>query len=390
MMLMKILERVLFPAILVGLGLMAAVAIFALSPKAERKEVAPNVARVEVVLAEPAARVVQVRGTGVTAPARQVQLTPEVAGRVVRVAEEAMPGGRLRKGQPLAWLDGRDYEAALAAERARLKQAELERALELQRGEAAQREWALLGANRPESQAELALRRHHLALAEANLAAVAASVERAERNVARTVISAPFDAMVVSESVEVGQVVGAGAPLANLVGTEALWVQVSVPVDRLRSIEIPAYNADQGSLAVVRQGLGEGAVLRQGRVLRLGGQLDPQTRTAMVLVEVERPLEGDGPPMLPGAHVEVEIAGRSLEAVYEIPRVAVFDGESVWVVDGEERLAKRDLSVAWRGSDRVYVTSGLAAGERVVVTPLGLPVPGMQVQATVRKAEQEG
>lgn len=356
-----------------GVGLAGTAAMVLLAPPARSAAGAPPSRPVEVITVELAEAEVLVVGTGSVQAARQVALAPEVAGRVVEIGPDLRPGGRLAAGDLVVRLDARDYQAALAADRARLAQTELELALERERQRTAEREWALVGgANGGEP---LALRRPHLAVAEANARSAAAAVERAEANVARTRLRAPFDAIVVQQSAEVGQMVGAQAPVATLVGTDEARVIVSVPVERLAVLDIPGLGASSGSVARVRGG-GEP---RTGEITGLVGQLDPQTRTAQVVVRVLDPLAG-ARPLLPGSFVDVELVGRPIGGAARVPRVGLAGDEVVWlVVDGI--LARRHVTVGWRDGDHVYVIDGLVDGDQVIVSPLSLPIEGQPVSA---------
>jgi len=313
---------------------------------------------------------------------------PEVGGRIVNTSVKLIPGGRFSKGEVMARIDSRDYRYALEAEKARLKQAELEVQLEMGRQNTAAREWEMHGDGRPVEEAQLALRRPHLALAQQNLESAKSAVARAQLNINRTSLVAPFNAIVVEERLEVGQVVGQGSQVVSLVGTDSFWVNVSIPVSSLELIDVPGINAKEGSPVTVKHVLSASrTVIRPGRILGLGGRLDAGTRTAQLLVEVDNPLEApsaaaDAPPLLPGAYVDLQIEGRLHYGVYELPRVALVDGTRVWVVDAEDKLLSREVELAWAGEQQMHVRGGLSDGERVVITPLSLPVSGMKVQVT--------
>ena len=155
------------------------------------------------------------------------------------------------------------------------------------------------------------------------------------------------------------------------------------------TIGVPGQSAGEGSKARVVQRLGDrGTVERPGRVIRLVGELDPESRTAQVLVEVERPF--DPPPgelpLLPGAFVEVELEGQEPLPVVPVPRLAVVEGHHTWVVDGEQRLRKRQLQIAWGDDARIYASAGLSAGDRVVVTPPPTALEGMEVRSEEHRA----
>ncbi len=374
-----ILSRIVAPVAVVGLGVACTGVLFALQPSAERSEPPARVPEVSVRMLSSETLPATIRTSGVVTPAKQISLTAEVQGKIIRQSEDLVPGGRFAKGDLLVQLDTRDYAANVAAQERALQQAELELKLERNRGRVAEREWELLGDSQT-ADPELALRKPQLKTAEKAYEAAEAALTQAKANLGRTRVTAPFDSIVVTESVDVGQIVGPSAPIATLVGTDELWVQISLPVERLAGIEIPGVTSDLGSPATVTQKLGQGGILRDGKVERLMGQLDPQTRTAQLLVSIPEPLEGDGLPMLPGAWVDVSIEGRSLEDTWEIPRTALVQGEYAWVVDQEQTLRKRTVEVGWRNPETVIVTDGFEQGDRIVTSPLTLPVDGQLVK----------
>lgn len=375
----KLLLRLVIPLGLVGAAVVCAGLMLLLRPGAEQTEPARVAALVEVREVVPGDEVARVRATGVARPARQITLTPEVQGRIVEVSDRLVPGGRFAKGDVVARIDPRDFQLAVEQETSRVRQAELEWKLEQGRQSIAQREWALLGEGRSAEDAPLALREPHLATAEQALASARSGLERARLNLERTVLRAPFDAVVIDENVDVGQVVGPSTLVASLVGTETLWIKVGLPVEDLARILVPDADGRGGSEARVVQRLGEASIAREGRVVRLLGELDPQTRTAQLLVAVPDPF-GASMPLLPGAYVDVEIRGRAIPEAYRVPRVALDRGEALWVVGPGDVLARRAVTVAMRGDDDILVTEGLRPGDRVVVTPLSLPIEGMPIR----------
>jgi len=353
-----------------------------LRPKAERVTPPPRVAIVDIMVVQSADLVARVTATGTVQAAQQVQLMPQVSGRIVDQSSEVLPGGRLKKGEVLVRLDARDYQLVVRQQESLVEQAELNLQLEMGRQAIAAREWELLGEGRSAEEAPLALRRPQLANAERAVEAARSGLSQAELALERTVLRAPFNAMITVENVDLGQVVGPLNVVATLVGTDAFWIQVSVPVEDLAHIEIPGIDGEEGSRARVVQHLRGEDIVREGRVLRLAGALDPQTRTAQVLIEVAHPLDpaDGGLPLLPGAYVDVEIAGRTLPNSVEVPRQALYGGHDVWVVTEEDTLTRRAVEIAWRHQDAVILDGGLVTGDRVVVSPLSLPIDGMLVR----------
>jgi RND family efflux transporter MFP subunit len=337
---------------------------------------------VEILEAAPESLPARVLARGVVEPSQRVSLSAEVAGRIIEVSPQMRPGGRVKEGQVLARIDPRNYRLLIEAEQSRVRAAEAEAALERGRQAVARREYELLGKGSPDDN-PLALRKPQLAAAEQALEAARSGLEKARLDLARTEIRAPFDAVIARESVEVGRVVSPGAEIAEIIGSEAFWVRVSVPVEDLAVLSIPGVaGASEGAVARVADRLaGTGA--RAGRVIGMEGELDTQTRTAMLLVEVPRPLDPEqGLPLLAGTFVEAELSGVMLEDVVRVPRPAVVEGDRVWIVGPGGTLERRTVRIAWRTREEVIVREGLAPGERVVVSPLSLPVEGMKVEVT--------
>ena len=370
--------HVVLPLVVLAGGIMGMKMLIAAKPEASRrvpKTVAPLV---EVVEAESAAgKGAVVRGMGTVKPARTLVLTPEVSGRVVSQHAALEPGGRLREGEVAVQVDDRDYKLAVTREHAMVTRAKAEVALETGRRAIAEREWAVmeqqLGTPANAEGKELALRAPQSKAAQASVTAARSALQRARLSLERTEIRAPFDAFVQSESVEVGQWVGPGTPLATLVGTEHFWVEVSVPVDQLAWIGVDS-RAPAQPTATVSQRIGSaGPVEHRGRVLRVLDQLDPLGRMARLLIEVDDPLaissEGDGPktPLRIGSYVEVKVQGRAFDQGVTVPREALRGESRLWVATDTGTLEIREVTIQWRERERVLVTSGVKAGERVVV-----------------------
>lgn len=373
-----------FAVLSAGFGL-AALSIWT-RPTPERTEARPRVARVVVEPIEVGPRPVEVSGTGTVIPARSVDLRSEVAGRVVAAHPALEPGGRLRRGRVAVRLDARDYRVRVTEAKAALQQARFEFELEEGRQVVARREFELLGRDSTElGEASLALREPHLRNARAAVEGAEASLELAQTNLERTRIRVPFNAIVREESVERGLLVDRQTILARLVGTDRFWVRVSIPVAALEWVRFE----DAGGEATpvrVRQDLGQGrSVEKLGRLVRLLSDLDPRGRLARVLVAVDDPLDLKKPPeqrepLLLDAFVEVRMRGRRLEEVATVPRRALREGDSVWIMAPDDTLEIRSVSPAWKGPRTVYVRGELRAGERLVVSRIPTPVPGMQLR----------
>jgi RND family efflux transporter MFP subunit len=378
----KRLLRILVAVVIVLIAIAGATYLQKSVPKPQKRPPAKWVPVVETQPLRSTAHQVTVSAMGTVVPARVVVLESRVSGQVVSVSPDFVEGGFLKKGDGVIRLDEADYKLALAQSKSDLINAEFEMKLELGRQQVAQREWQLLGSDRKVKESELALRRPHLDKARADVASAKAAVQKATLDLERTRITAPFNAIVRSKSVDVGSQVSAQEPLAELVGTDVYWVQASVPVDRLDWIRIPRLAGQSGSSVKIVYAGGHSI---QGTVIRLLGDLASEGRMARILIEVKDPLrlETDRPtepPLLIGEYVRAEVDGRRLENVFVIPRTALRDGNTVWIMSDDRTLSIREVTPAWRDEQTVVLVDDLTAGDRLVVSDLPAPVGGMELQ----------
>jgi RND family efflux transporter MFP subunit len=388
--------RILVAVLIVCAGLAGAAYLKKTAPRSKKRPPARRAPVVQVQEVQPVRHRVVLNVMGTVVPARQVVLKSRVAGQVIYVHPEFSEGGFLKKGALVIQLDAADYRLVLAQRKSDLIDSQHALKLELGRQEVARREWEILSRNRQgdaiDTGTPLALRESHLEKARADVAAAEAAMEKAMLDLERTKIFAPFNAIVRSKSVDIGSQVTPQLPLAELVGTDAYWVQASVPVDRLTWIKIPQRAGQAGSPARIACASGH---RMQGTVLRLMGDLTKQGRMARLLVEVRDPLHLKGgdrknPPLLIGEYVRVAIQGPLLENVFVLPRAALRDNQTVWLLNGEGRLEIRRVSPVWRDAHSVVLKGGLAAGERLVMSDLATPVAGMQLRLDTNVAPAGG
>ena len=374
--------RVLLPVLVIAAGVVVLMALTKSRPEPAKTTEGPPPPVVQAIAPQPSDHQVIVAGQGTVTPSQQTAITAEVAGRVEWVADAMVPGGIVVEGAPLFRLEPARFKVAVARSEAELARAKTELLLEQGRAAVAQREWALFNdassGNGSAEKGALARREPQLAAAKANVAAAQANLKEARLNLRRTVLRAPFDGVVQSESVDRGQYIAPGQAVGQLVGSKQFWVQVTVPVDRLAWFALPGSDGSGGASArIVQQG--HSAEARQGQVVRLLSELDQQARMAQLLVAVDQPLQGQQP-LLIGSFVEVQIQGRMLEAVTAIPRQAVLGDDSAWLVDSDNTLRKQRLEIAWRNAEAVFVHQPLQPGTSVVVSRVPRAIEGMAVK----------
>jgi len=356
------------------------------SPKA-RKRPPPKISPlVQVVRAQPDTHEVIISAMGTVIPAREIVLESRVAGEIVFVNPEFSAGGFLKKGAEVLRIDPQDYSLALTLAQARVKDAESKLKLLEEEAAAAGDEWRILYNGRQKDDSgpppPLLVKKPQLSAARAMLTAEKAEVQKARLDLARTKIRTPFNAIVRSKNVDIGSQVSGQEKLADLVGTDEYWIQASIPVERLSWINIPRSPAQSGSKVRI---LYRNTHERSGRVIKLLGALDTEGRMARILVEVQDPLglkatENNQLPLLIGEYVRIEIEGRQLQNVYRIPRAALRDDANLWIVSDDGKLDIREVAIEWRDARTVLLRKGLEPGDRLIVSDLPSPIPGMPVQ----------
>ena len=390
-----------FLAALVIVAASVALAMFliSLAPEPESRELPPQIPFVLTGTVTSSPGAIPVFGSGTVRPAREVNIAPQVGGRVESVNPAFRGGGRVEAGQTLFEIEEEDYryrvEVAIAdvaarqvalleaREQAEIATAEYESFSRRQTGDALA-EPSPLTLRQPQLQAaEAALARDEARLAEARLA------------LSRTVITAPFDGFVRAESIDAGQIVAAGQTVGSLFAADAAEIPVALPDSDAALIpglwELRAGDDSQQVAARVIAEYGEQSFAWNGYVDRAEASVDSQTRTVDVVIRVPDPFvagtpvngpaAGGNPPLLVGEYVDVEIEGVAMANVYRIPRAALQAGNEVWVVGGGGTVGIVPVRIFQRADDEAYVTGALQAGQRVVTGGVQFAIEGMRVLA---------
>ncbi|NOQ67152.1 MAG: efflux RND transporter periplasmic adaptor subunit [Desulfobacterales bacterium] len=386
--------RLVICLLLIGAGIIGARFLIATKPKVNRRPPERMAPLVRTAVLQPENYTFSIPAMGTVIPSRETGLEVPVSGEVIYVHSEFTEGGMFAQGTKILQVDPKDYELAVQQKRRALADAEYSLKLEQGHQDVARQEWSLLYGDKVvnKGESDLALRKPHLEKVQAEIAAAKAELEQAEINLNRTTLTAPFNALVLKSYVELGSQVSSQKRLADLVGTDTYWVQVSLPVDRLRWVQVP--NGDQGAGSEVDIFYRADNV-KTGRVARLLPDLSKEGRMARLLIEVADPLDLQAkdekqPMLLIGEFVRVSIEGEELHNVYRVPRSALRNDREVWIVDEESKLAIRPVKTIWRDQDTVVVQDGFKPGEALVISDIPAPVAGMDLRVELDgKREQQ-
>ncbi len=383
---MKII-RVLLPILVVAAGLVGSALLVKFGKETEPEDPPTIRPVVETVTVELRDHQFVVRAQGNVSAGAEIDLTAEVAGKVEWIAYAMAAGGFFDKGDDLVRIEKRDFELAVVAAEAQLTQARATLVREEAEANVAMKEWQELGSGEA---SPLLKREPQLAQARAVVDSARAMVEKAERDLARCVVKAPFDGRVERKAVDAGQFVNRGMSLGRLYSVDHAEVRLPIPEEDLAFLELPlAYGGESvenaGPKATLSGSLGGRFHVWEGSIVRTEGRIDTRSRMIYAVARVDDPYHrrskpAANPPPAVGLFVDCEIEGRTDENTTALPRRALRSRDEVWVVDAEGRLRLRKVVVLRAGRSHVVVGSGLEAGERVIVSSLDAVVEGMAVR----------
>jgi RND family efflux transporter MFP subunit len=324
----------------------------------------------------------RVEGYGQVSAKRQVEVVPQVSGKVIELSENFINGGFFEAGEVLIRIDPEDYELAVESSEAEVARAQTVLETETAEAKVSRAEWMEVHPNDSDPPA-LVVREPQIRQAKAALKGAEAKLAAAKLNLERTRISLPFDGRVSEERVDVGQYLTAGGSVATVYGTSACEIVVPLEDKDLEWFTIPQGNSEveSGPAADVWSEFGGSRCKWRGRVVRSEAALDPQSRVVGVVIEVENPFEpSDGcSPLVPNMFVTVDILGKELEDVLKVPRFAVHKGNEVWVVN-EGRLDIRQVEIIRQDDEFSLIKSGISDNDVIVTSPLDIVTDGMEVR----------
>lgn len=383
----SVLRRAIGPLVVILLTVLTVGGLVRNAPQPEVGEVETVRIGVYTESAKRTAASAEVTVYGEVRPRVQIDVISEVAGRIIEVSPSFTEGGSILAGEPLLMIEPRDYIVAVSEAKARLAAREFELAQALADAEVAKKQ--LANETNPSA---LAIKLPQIAQARAALEAAEVGLERAESDLQRTEVSLPFDARITQTSVDEGQYLGLGRTIASVFSTDVAEVRLPFTDADIAALGVPiGYEAEEGEGLRVRLSADTAGATRQwlGRLVRLDASLDPRTRTTFGTVEVRNPFaDSEGAmPMAPGLFVSAVIEGRSLSDVLAIPAAGLRAGGRVFIMNDDDLLEIRSVRVAHANSDIAYLSNGISEGDRVIVSPIRNPVPGMALSSIQEAAD---
>ena len=374
--------RWVFPFVALAVGIVGFMGINAIAQEPEKKEVIDTRPTVQV---EPVAandHQVIINSYGEVKPLENTQLSAQVSGEVLSWHPNFVAGGVVARGETLFTIEKDNYEAAVL-----VAEAEIARAQAGLIEEQAQAQVAEDEAKRfpDKARTDLFLRKPQVLSAQASVKSAQAALKRAQRDLDNCEVTAPYDALVISRNVGVGQFVTMGSQVAELNNIET--AEVIIPIAGFDSVFLP--ERIKGITATIIQ-KGLNSFTREGVIDRDLGIVDNATRMSSLVVRIEDPygLKTKQPAIKFGSYVQVNFAGAMLNNIYRLPQ-ALVNNQTVWVVNENQELEPRKVTVIREEGEYFYISSGLNADDKLVITLPEYPQKGMQVKIAGVAAKPE-
>ncbi|BFM11009.1 efflux RND transporter periplasmic adaptor subunit [Simiduia litorea] len=381
-------KRVYLPFIILIVSIAAFVVMKNLKQPAEEKvadQIAPLV-KVESIRFEPMQ--LAVSSQGVVTPKFKTQLVAQISGEISFIAPEFVRGGFVKQGQILARINDSDYQAYVIEAQAALLSAQAGLEQEQALGAVAKDEWRRIKDRKPTA---LSLREPQLAQEQARVRAAEAALARAKSNLERTIIRAPFHALIETRQVSLGSYVNPGNAIGDVLSVSEAEVRLPVADNQIKFL----INEGVGSKVTLRGELQGQETTWDAKIIRTEGVIDSQSRMAYLVAQLVNPYGLQVPragdekldqktehPLRFGSYVRASVEGISIPHAALVPRHIIVDGKVPTLTAENTLLFKTVTSIREQGT-MVVVVDGVADQDQLIVSALQYPVEGMLLRLPV-------
>lgn len=342
------------------------------APEVETEKTLDTTPRVKTQILQVQTHQVQISSFGEVVPLERTALSTQVSGEVTSWHPNFVSGGVVKRGEVLFTIEKDDYQAAVLQAQAELAQAQATLIEERAKAKVAERQAKKI---KDTQVSDLYLRIPQVLSAEARVKSAQAGLRRANRDLENTEVEAPYDALVVSRNIGVGQYITAGSQVAEINNIE--HAEVMVPI---AGFDAPFLPKDIVGVSAEIIAKGRVEAIRQGQIVRDLGVVDSATRMVNMVIRIDDPygLKSNLTPLPFGSYVEVQFNGRTVDNLFQVPQELVID-ERVWVVDPEDKLIPKPVHVLREEQANFFIDSGIENGDELVLTVPEFPQIGMTV-----------
>ena len=388
---MKKLLKIIAPVMVLVVSIGVVGALSAAKPAPEKKEESQRLVSLYVDEVRSDEVTISVETQGEVRPKTEIDLIPQVSGRIVAISDSFAEGAEFTPGETLIKIDDTNYKLAVIRAEARVAEAKVGVQRELANAKIKEEHW--LDKRTTGEPTPYALNKPQVMEAEAKLLAAEADLKEARLNVARTEINVPFLGRVREKNIGIGQYVTAGTRLGRVFSTDIVEIRLPLTDAQLEELNLPmGFMADAFNAPAVQftANVGNRQHIWSGHIVRTHASVDQQTRLIYAIAEVEDPYglgSDNGAPIAVGMFVHAEIAGVSSQSAMVLPRLALRNADKVYVINDQNRLEIRTVEIISTSEETVLVSNGVEVGDKVVTSTIPAAVDGMEVRAISREQQ---
>lgn len=381
--------RILAPIIVLVVGAGVSFAIINSKQQPQSQEVETKPRNIKAVVAESGDIQLKIFTQGSVNAKQVIDIVPQVAGTITYVSPKFVAGGQFDKGEVILKIDPRDYEVAVVSAESKVAESLQHLVEEKAEAELALSEWQELGQGEA---SDLTLRKPQLAGAEAQLKASEANLLTARLNLERSEIKAPFNGLLATKNADLGQFLSPGVNIGKFHSTDIREIRLPLsPIDRTK-IDLAALKNRSAEIDVkFTVTIGEITNNWVGNIVRSEGMIVDNTDVMWLVAELKgaqlNSLE-NGEIIEIGQFVDAEINGKTLNDIIILPRGALNQGNNVMIVDEQNTLRTRKVSLMETNREFIVVVDGLNAGDTINISQLGSGMDGMLVSAVLEQGAQ--
>lgn len=301
---------------------------------------------------------VTLEALGTVTPAATVTVRPQVSGVIQKIA--FTEGQTVRKGDLLAQIDPRPFAAALAQAQGSLARDEAQLADAKQQLD----RYRILIEQDSIAQQEVDTQAATVKQLEGTVATDRAAVSSAALDVEYSHITAPVSGRVGLRVIDAGNYISAGDASGIVVITQVMPIDVEFAVPQDQVTDVLA-RAGAGTLSATALDRTRTTTLGEGRFLTLDNQVDTTTGT----VKAKARFANDDGALFPSQFVNLRLRLDTIKGALVVPQSAVrngANGDFVYTLNDDHTVSVRNVTRGHQTDDKVQITLGLKAGERVV------------------------
>lgn len=376
---------------LIALLFIAAGSIYLLTdnkPIPEKSEIIVNIPVVPYTVARSAEISIPIFSRGKATPSQTRHITSEVPGLVTFVNAQLINGGLVQQDELLVQLDQQPFILDIAQNQSSLDQAKLHYFETKAKARVAKK-----GAGRNAS--DYALYVPQLRYANSQVEAARAALSYAQKQLEKTSIKAPISGKVILANIHTGEYLQASQELAKVYGTETVEIRLPLNDHQISLLGLQYSEQKTEELDVfpnvLIQNFQDNSITWHGTITRTEGERD-KNQLLYVIATVNNSDSNNSAtkPLLPGSFIQATITGNLQKDLHILPRESLQAENKLWTISTADRLSRRSVDVIYRGKDKIYITSGIKLGERIVTGSFSNLVDGLLVDPKARhRSEKE-